>query len=117
LTFWDFLCGKLDKITVHYEVLPIPSDLIGDYGHDKEFRRQFQQWLNQRWQLKDEKIQSLINVPMMLAGNVAGLIGFDSVVQEKEWPQDSQALLKTLDQLRAAREVCRSVTRTDSCSI
>ena len=53
-TLWDFLCGRLKKITILYEVVPITNELIGDYYHDKEFRRQFQQWLNSRWQIKDQ---------------------------------------------------------------
>lgn len=61
ITIWQFLCGKLDKITVEYEVISIPKEIIGDYSHDKEFRKQFQQWLNNRWQMKDEKISSFLN--------------------------------------------------------
>lgn len=60
ISIWQFLCGKLDRITVEYEVIPIPPEIIGDYSHDKEFRKQFQQWLNNRWQLKDEKISKLL---------------------------------------------------------
>jgi len=63
ISFWDFLCGKLDKITLNYEVIPIPDEIVGDYYHDKAFRRQFQQWLNNRWQMKDELINSLSESP------------------------------------------------------
>jgi 1-acyl-sn-glycerol-3-phosphate acyltransferase len=53
----NFFLGKIPKITVHYEVLPVPKELLGDYYHDKDFRLSFQQWLNQRWQLKDQLIE------------------------------------------------------------
>lgn len=59
LSLWNFFCGKIPKITVHYEVLPVPKELQGDYYHNKEFRVAFQQWLNQRWQIKDQLINEI----------------------------------------------------------
>lgn len=59
ISLWDFVCGKLKKITVSYEVIPVPDEIIGDYYHDKAFRRQFQHWLNQRWHIKDTLIEKL----------------------------------------------------------
>lgn len=58
-SLWDFFRGRIPKITVHYEVLPVPKELHGDYYNNKEFRLSFQQWLNQRWQLKDDLIEKL----------------------------------------------------------
>ena len=51
---WDFLRGKVAKITVHVDTIPITSDLRGDYQNNREFRAYFQQWLNQVWQKKDK---------------------------------------------------------------
>jgi 1-acyl-sn-glycerol-3-phosphate acyltransferase len=51
---WDFLQGKMDKITVHVDVIPITPDLRGDYQNNREFRAHFQQWLNSVWQRKDK---------------------------------------------------------------
>ncbi len=56
---WDYFCGKQSKIDVVIEVLPIPAELIGDYENDREFRVQFQTWLNQLWKAKDQLITSL----------------------------------------------------------
>ncbi len=55
----DFFFGKIRKITVHYEVIEVPSELLGDYYHDKDFRVSFQQWLNKRWQQKDQLINQI----------------------------------------------------------
>lgn len=55
----NFFFGKTKKITVHYEVIPVPNELLGDYYHDKEFRLSFQQWLNKRWQKKDQLIDQI----------------------------------------------------------
>lgn len=33
--------------------------LVGDYFNDKQFKRGFQEWLNQRWQEKDEVLEVL----------------------------------------------------------
>ncbi len=50
---WNFVCGKMKKIVVVYEVIPITSELRGDY-YDREHRAKLQQWLNQIWQEKDQ---------------------------------------------------------------
>jgi len=57
LNVWNFVCGRYQKIEVHYEVLPITPNLVGDYHQDREFRAQFQQWLNQVWARKDQQLE------------------------------------------------------------
>lgn len=59
LSMWDFSCGNFKKIVVRYERLIIPSDLIGDYENDREFRAHFQRWLNSVWQKNDALIAQL----------------------------------------------------------
>jgi 1-acyl-sn-glycerol-3-phosphate acyltransferase len=49
----DMLMGKLKRVVVQIEVLPVDQQVIGDYFNDEQFRDQFQQWLNQRWLQKD----------------------------------------------------------------
>lgn len=51
--FKDFLMGRMKRIRVRIEELPVDEPLVGDYFNDKQFKRGFQQWLNQRWQEKD----------------------------------------------------------------
>lgn len=55
----------------------------------------------ERQEFDRESIQSLINVPMTLSGRVVGLVGFDSVAQEKLWSEDSRALLKIVGDIFA----------------
>ncbi len=59
LSFWDFLSGKIVKIYLHYELLPVIPDLVGDPYEDRTFRRHFQQWLNGLWQEKDQQLDKL----------------------------------------------------------
>ncbi|WP_088331598.1 acyltransferase [Lacimicrobium sp. SS2-24] len=55
----DLLCGRLKRVIVSVETLPVSAELIGDYQNDAEFRQSFQQWINQYWQQKDQRIQQL----------------------------------------------------------
>ncbi|MDX1537139.1 acyltransferase [Arsukibacterium sp.] len=57
-SFWDYISGKVRDITVNINVLPITSDLIGDYN-DPIYRQHFQQWVNQLWQQKDQELAAL----------------------------------------------------------
>lgn len=52
----DMLMGKLKRVVVQVETLPIDQHVIGDYFNDEQFRQGFQQWLNQRWQHKEQLI-------------------------------------------------------------
>ncbi|GAB2927313.1 acyltransferase [Rheinheimera gaetbuli] len=52
----DMLTGKLKRVVVQVEVLPVDQQVIGDYFNDEQFRQHFQLWLNQRWQAKDQRI-------------------------------------------------------------
>ena len=51
---WSLMCGKGKKIIVYYRTLPITDDLIGDFQHDRAYRKHVQTWLNQIWQHKDQ---------------------------------------------------------------
>jgi len=59
LTLWQFLQGKIQKIHVDYEVLPVTPDLIGDPYQDRVFRKRFQQWLTELWRIKDQHLNKL----------------------------------------------------------
>lgn len=58
-SLWDLLCDEVDEVIVNVEVFPIPDEIRGDYYNDKNFRIQFQSWLNERWKKKDELIAGL----------------------------------------------------------
>ncbi|MCH9644857.1 MAG: acyltransferase [Gammaproteobacteria bacterium] len=59
LTMWDILCGRVEKIQLRYELLPIHDDLMGNYYEDREFRARFQRWINERWAEKDQLLGQL----------------------------------------------------------
>lgn len=60
--FLDLLCGRMKKIVVRVETLPITAEMHGDYFNDKVFKRHFQLWLNSLWQQKDRLIDHLKKV-------------------------------------------------------
>lgn len=57
--FRDMLCGRLQRVVVRIECLPIDESLHGDYFNDKLFKRKFQIWLNTLWQEKDGLLDRL----------------------------------------------------------
>lgn len=56
----DFLAGRLQHIYLHIETLPATDDLVGDYFNDESFKAHFQQWLNARWEQKDQRISAIL---------------------------------------------------------
>lgn len=60
ITVWDFFCNRVKKVIVRMETIPLTSDLRGDYSEDPQFRTYFQQWVNQLWLRKDEKISLIL---------------------------------------------------------
>ena len=58
-TFWQYISGRVDKIIVDFDVIPLTDSLTGDYFNDPEYKNRFCLWLNALWQKKDEKIKAL----------------------------------------------------------
>jgi hypothetical protein len=58
------LSGKLTRIVVHVDLVPVAQELHGDYVNDKNFKRGFQRWLNTLWTEKDARIEEMIAVSM-----------------------------------------------------
>jgi 1-acyl-sn-glycerol-3-phosphate acyltransferase len=60
-TFWEFLCGKVKRITVRIRTIEIPKQFLhGDYESDPVFRDAMHKWVQQLWQEKDLQIESLL---------------------------------------------------------
>jgi 1-acyl-sn-glycerol-3-phosphate acyltransferase len=60
-TFWDFLCGKVKRISLRIREVELPQRLMrGDYEGDRDFRTEFQQWVEQLWQEKDVQMRILM---------------------------------------------------------
>jgi len=56
--FLDMLSGRMKRIEVWIEEIPITEVQRGDYMKDKPFKRGFQQWLTGVWNRKDEILRS-----------------------------------------------------------
>jgi len=60
-TFWEFLCGKVKRITVRMRTIEVPQELMqGDYEGDPVFRDAMHKWVQQLWLEKDRQIQALL---------------------------------------------------------
>jgi 1-acyl-sn-glycerol-3-phosphate acyltransferase len=59
-SFWDFICGKVDKLQVRVQQKEIPAEFLNrNYSEDEEFRENFQQWVSQLWMEKDALMAQL----------------------------------------------------------
>lgn len=61
-TFWDLVCGRIDRIIVRVQKYAIPETLLhGDYLNDPEYKARFQNWISSIWESKDALIDSLVS--------------------------------------------------------
>lgn len=61
VTTWRLLSGQMGQITVGVESYDLSAhQLIGDYVHDKKFRKNFSAWLKSLWQKKDQWIHQVL---------------------------------------------------------
>lgn len=56
-TFWDFLCGRIPRVIIRIQKIPMGDKLKGDYLNDPHHRKYFQTWLNALWHEKDQTIK------------------------------------------------------------
>lgn len=56
----DMIGGKLGRVVVHVNVIPISDQIVGDYFENENFRAGFQSWLNAAWHSKDRLIEQLV---------------------------------------------------------
>jgi len=59
-SFWAFLCGNIREIKVRVQSTPVGPELLGDYANDRNYRKWFQQWLNDLWEEKDQSINEMM---------------------------------------------------------
>lgn len=57
-SIWEFLCGKVRRIDVFVEKLPIPENFAEADINDIVFKNEFNDWLNGIWLKKDNLIDS-----------------------------------------------------------
>ena len=61
--FWQFLSGRVTRVIVRVQTLPIPSQLLGaDYAGDAATRQAYQQWVHELWLAKDARISTLLGI-------------------------------------------------------
>jgi 1-acyl-sn-glycerol-3-phosphate acyltransferase len=59
-TFWQLVSGQIPKIAVHAREIAIPRHLLGrNFRSDREFRAELEQWFEQIWREKDERIAQI----------------------------------------------------------
>ncbi|AGI25876.1 acyltransferase [Pseudomonas sp. MT3] len=59
-TFWCLLSGKLRSVVVRFEEMEIPRQFVGkSYDQDEGYRAEFQLWVNQLWERKDQLLAQL----------------------------------------------------------
>lgn len=58
--FWNYLCGRINRIIVDIRVRDIPAQFSGmDYENNRETRAHFQRWISEIWAEKDARIEEL----------------------------------------------------------
>ena len=58
-SFWMLLRGDVKRVKVSISEVSITQEHIGDYQDNPEFKEKFQQWLNELWQRKEQRIKQL----------------------------------------------------------
>ena len=60
-TFWDMMCGRLQRVIVRIQEEPIPAHFTqGDYQNDRQLRAEMQHWTSTIWQAKDRQIEDIL---------------------------------------------------------
>jgi len=58
--YWQMCYGEFDHVVIEIRKRPVEQWMVdGDYANDRDFRREFHQWLTQTWQEKDERIKAI----------------------------------------------------------
>lgn len=58
--FWDLLCGRISRVVMRIDSQPLPPEFLGrSYDQDERYRLSFQEWVNELWNDKDEKLDAL----------------------------------------------------------
>lgn len=54
--YWDYVCGRVKRIHVHVRQRQISPERVGNYSEDEIFRAEFQAWVNELWEEKDQQL-------------------------------------------------------------
>ncbi len=58
-SFWGFISGRVKRVIVNIDVIPVTCDIKGDYFNNREFRNYFCSWINNLWREKDREIERI----------------------------------------------------------
>lgn len=61
-SFWAFLCGKVRRIGVIVEKVPVTKDLVGDYMSDPKYQKKIRTWMNNLWDRKESIIKKELSL-------------------------------------------------------
>lgn len=59
-SFWDLLCGRMRRVTVHVRALDIPLPPPGKETGGAKWRRELTAWMDDIWREKDRRIAATI---------------------------------------------------------
>ena len=61
-TMWDYACGRVRRVVVRVDPLPLPTELLqARYEDESAVRRGLQRWMNEIWRRKDSAIAALLD--------------------------------------------------------
>lgn len=59
--FWDYLCGRVQRVIVHIRTVDIPHRFLGmNYTTDETIKGEFQEWIAHVWTEKDQRIDAIM---------------------------------------------------------
>ncbi len=59
--FWDMISGRVARVIVDVRQIEIPDEFFhGNYGEDMVFRKRIQDWIQNLWEEKDQRIEQLL---------------------------------------------------------
>jgi len=59
-SFWDLACGRVGTVQMHLRHVEIPHQFhTMDYQHNRQDKKDFQQWLHELWLVKDAHIAQI----------------------------------------------------------
>jgi 1-acyl-sn-glycerol-3-phosphate acyltransferase len=64
-SMWGLFTGRVRKVVVRIEEIPIPAELLGgNYLDDEDFRMKMQSWIRSIWERKDRLLTQLKSQPI-----------------------------------------------------
>lgn len=62
-SFVQFCMNQVPEIRITIKKLEVPTDILGDYFNNETDKKNFQDWVNDLWQSKDNQLDSQQSIP------------------------------------------------------